>query len=232
MTPEFVPFPKIGRWVNNKIAITEKIDGTNGSIDIRIEASAGGDETILGQWEAPEGTDAGGDRDGPFKAYYVLRAGSRNRWLTRKADNYGFAKWVQENASELIKLGVGTHYGEWWGHGIQRGYGLEGLEMKYFSLFNVGRWADTPNGVYDKNSSVPDKQPVDVPGLAVVPRLYYGPLRDAAGNCMIEQTMKRLKFGGSEAVRGFKNPEGVMVYFEAMKIYSKAPFDPNPKGQV
>ncbi len=34
MTPEFKPFPKISRWANSKIAITEKIDGTNGVISI------------------------------------------------------------------------------------------------------------------------------------------------------------------------------------------------------
>lgn len=68
-----------------------------------------------------------------------MRAGSRSRWITPEADNFGFAKWVADNAEELRRLGPGYHYGEWWGAGIQRRYGLT---EKRFSLFNVSRWAD------------------------------------------------------------------------------------------
>jgi hypothetical protein len=64
-------------------------------------------------------------------------AGSRNRWITPDADNFGFARWVAEHEEELRALGPGSHYGEWWGSGIQRRYGLD---EKRFSLFNVGRW--------------------------------------------------------------------------------------------
>ncbi|HLE80817.1 MAG TPA: RNA ligase family protein, partial [Dehalococcoidia bacterium] len=63
-------------------------------------------------------------------------AGSRNRWITPEADNFGFARWVKEHEEELRSLGPGRHYGEWWGSGIQRGYGLK---EKRFSLFNVSR---------------------------------------------------------------------------------------------
>src|SRR5436305_1822690 len=66
----------------------------------------------------------------------VVMAGSRTRWITPENDNFGFAKWVEANKSELMKLGVGHHFGEWWGSGIQRGYGLTKGE-KRFSLFNV-----------------------------------------------------------------------------------------------
>ena len=66
-------------------------------------------------------------------------AGSRSQWLIG-SDNFGFAKWVQEHADELRALGPGRHYGEWWGSGIQRGYGLPKGE-KRFSLFNVARWS-------------------------------------------------------------------------------------------
>ena len=66
--------------------------------------------------------------------------GSRNRWITPQDDNYGFAKWVEENKQEILKLGVGRHFGEWWGGGIQRGYNLPKGD-KRFSLFNVSRWA-------------------------------------------------------------------------------------------
>lgn len=247
MTPEFVAFPKIGRWSNNKIAITEKIDGTNASIDIRLESPSLAvemhddsvlmtDPTVLAAWDMEEAVELGVYHPAPSAddRFFVMRAGSRNRWLTRGADNYGFAKWVQENRNTLVRLGIGLHYGEWWGNGIQRGYGLDQFD-KRFSLFNVGRWVDTPNGIYDRGDPSPDKQPIVVPGLGVVPSLYYGGMRDASGACMIEQTMKRLQFAGSQAAPGFKGegkagPEGVMVYFEALKTYSKAPFDSAPKG--
>jgi hypothetical protein len=52
--------------------------------------------------------------------------GSRTRWITPENDNYGFAKWAYERKDDLIRdLGPGRHFGEWWGQGIQRGYGLK-----------------------------------------------------------------------------------------------------------
>jgi hypothetical protein len=226
-TPEFVPFPKIGRWANNKITITEKIDGTNASIWIG-DFGHQDDPTRLYAFEYND--DLGRTFNGG------VRAGSRNRFLTREADNYGFAKWVQENAAELVRLGPGTHYGEFWGSGIQRGYGLQPGD-KRFSLFNVGRWIGHPDtfGVYDRGDTRPDKTIIMAPGLGVVPTLHYGAMRDNAGQCQIEQTMRRLQFAGSQASPGFKGegkagPEGCMVCFEALKTYSKVPFDGLPKG--
>src|SRR4051812_31897860 len=67
----------------------------------------------------------------------VIKAASRTQWITVENDNHGFARWVDENKAELMKLGPGRHYGEWWGAGIQRRYGLK---EKRFSLFNVSRW--------------------------------------------------------------------------------------------
>src|SRR4051812_4307796 len=69
----------------------------------------------------------------------TVTAGSRSRWITPEADNFGFARWVAEHAEELRALGPGFHFGEWWGSGIQRRYGLD---EKRFSLFNVGRWGE------------------------------------------------------------------------------------------
>ena len=37
--------------------------------------------------------------------------GSRSRWITPEADNYGFSKWAYANKEELMKLGPGFHYG-------------------------------------------------------------------------------------------------------------------------
>lgn len=70
---------------------------------------------------------------------FTMKVGSRTRWITPQDDNFGFAAWVEANREELMKLGPGRHYGEWWGSGIQRAYGLPKGERR-FSLFNVSRW--------------------------------------------------------------------------------------------
>ena len=74
--------------------------------------------------------------DGTNASIYITESGdmlvgSRNRWITPTNDNYGFAKWAERNREELMKLGPGHHFGEWWGNGIQRAYGLK---EKKFSL--------------------------------------------------------------------------------------------------
>jgi hypothetical protein len=66
-------------------------------------------------------------------------AGSRNCYVFDPKEHFGFPGWVIEHTEELRGLGAGRHYGEWWGSGIQRRYGLA---EKRFSLFNVSRWGD------------------------------------------------------------------------------------------
>ena len=66
----------------------------------------------------------------------TIMAGSRNRWITPQDDNHGFAAWVSANREQLMALGNGRHFGEWWGAGIQDGYGQT---EKFFSLFNTRR---------------------------------------------------------------------------------------------
>ena len=39
--------------------------------------------------------------------------GSRTRWITPDDDNHGFARWAYDNKDELMKLGIGRHFGEW-----------------------------------------------------------------------------------------------------------------------
>jgi hypothetical protein len=121
----------------------------------------------------------------------VLRAGSRSRWITPLEDNHGFAKWVEEHREELLTLGPGRHFGEWWGSGINRGYGLTKGD-KRFSLFNTSRWnaENTPACV------------------GVVPILYQGPFRTDA----VENAVAELRATGSVAAPGYMNPEGVVVY--------------------
>ncbi len=80
--------------------------------------------------------------DGTNASIYIgedgeFLTGSRTRWITPTDDNYGFSRWAHANKEELLRLGPGHHFGEWWGLGIQRNYGLK---EKRFSLFNTGRW--------------------------------------------------------------------------------------------
>lgn len=73
-----------------------------------------------------------------------VKAQSRKRIITPDNDNYGFAKWVYENAGALTDaLGYGYHYGEWYGEGIQKNP-LK-IEGKRFALFNTWHWARPEN---------------------------------------------------------------------------------------
>jgi len=139
--------------------------------------------------------------------------GSRNRWITPAQDNHGFARWCHEHKDELMKLGVGRHYGEWWGSGIQRGYGLKAGE-KRFSLFNVSKWrtAEPVGEVWENEQEI-------VPACcSVVPILYRGPFDMDA----IHAHIKWLERNGSLASPGFMQPEGIMIYHEAGRhLYKK-----------
>ena len=128
-------------------------------------------------------------------------AQSRSRFITVTDDNYGFARWVAENAADLQNLGEGHHYGEWWGQGIQRRYDQD---CKRFSLFNVSRWAEVrPNC------------------CSVVPTLWQGPFL-AAPFAEIEHNLRTY---GSRAAADFMRPEGFMVYHHRLNTYIKHPFD-------
>ena len=130
-------------------------------------------------------------------------AGSRNRWITPEADNHGFARWVKDNEDALRALGPGAHFGEWFGQGIQRGYGLK---EKRFALFNTSRWT-CPNNVGDRVTDA-DTRCIEVPVCHVVPVLYRGTFdTDKVDLCLY--ALGRL---GSAAVLGYKNPEGVVVF--------------------
>ena len=137
-----------------------------------------------------------------------VRAGSRNRWITPTDDNFGFARWVAEHAEELKSLGPGYHYGEWWGQGIQRRYGLE---EKRWSLFNVHKWED--DAVRPKCCHV-------------VPVLHRGHLGGHIGQ------LERLRHEGSVAAPGFMKPEGLVIFHSAtgqlMKVTLEG--DEKPKG--
>lgn len=137
-----------------------------------------------------------------------LFAGSRSQWITPEKDNFGFAKWVERNKEELLTLGHGQHFGEWWGNGIQRGYGLK---EKRFSLFNTFRWSE-----------------VRPPCCHVVPILWKGIFETE----MIEEVIERLRIEGSHAAPGFMKPEGVIVFHTAGNFGLKKTLDNDgvPKG--
>jgi len=128
----------------------------------------------------------------------TVQAGSRTRWITPEADNFGFAAWVKENEEELRLLGPGRHFGEWWGRGIQRGYGLN---ERRFSLFNSSRWS------------------LERPACCnVVPVLYQGPWSELE----INDCLNCLNQYGSAASRGFMNPEGIVLFHtKSRQMYKK-----------
>jgi len=169
MTIEFSEFPKMSR-LSREIIVTEKIDGTNAAVKV-VEL------------EGYDHKDAIWCGDG-----LAIYAQSRTRFIAPDSDNFGFAAWVQANAPELAELGPGCHFGEWWGAGIQRCYGLS---EKRFSLFNVSRWED------DRPKS-----------CHVVPTLYRG----AFSTDRIDGILESLALGGSVASPGFMKPEGVVVF--------------------
>jgi hypothetical protein len=219
MTPTFEPFPKMARLFRECI-ITEKIDGTNATVAI-INTDGRPVPRAIHQWE---------DGNGCF----TLMAGSRTRWITPEADNFGFAAWVRDNTQELINLGPGLHRGEWWGSGIQRNYGLD---HRRFSLFNAIRWCehDQEPGIAsvswdDKQRCMVEKMQERAPSCChVVPVLYRGDfLTESAASELVS-----LSALGSAAAPGFMRPEGIVTYHIAANVGFKTTIDNDhePKGK-
>jgi hypothetical protein len=215
---EFTEFPKLARMFR-KIIITEKIDGTNAQILIR-EISK---DDVLDEYDIPVDSTTG---------LYAIRAGSRTRWIRpgKDNDNFGFAGWVSANAAELLELGVGTHFGEWWGSGIQRGYGLQ---EKRFSLFNTQRWL--PHGFAPKeyptsNPTVMTTRKAVPACCGVVPVLYEGDFFETA----IMESANSLRHSGSYAAPGFSKPEGLVMFHTAANQGFKYTLDNDgvPKSKV
>ena len=206
MSVDFQAWPKIPRLASPFI-VTEKIDGSIAAVLI-VEA----------QWLE------GGEDPGPIVALvesgemvYRVYAQSRSRFITPAQDNFGFAAWVRANAGILVeKLGPGRHFGEWWGHGIQRGYGLAKGDRR-FSLFNVTR---------HEGLSVPEI------GLGVVPRLdsSLADLSMSWQSTMVAGALMRLGRLGSFAAPGFMNPEGVILFHARSKQMFKQYLDPTEKA--
>jgi hypothetical protein len=141
----------------------------------------------------------------------TVTAGSRNRWIGPGDDGFGFAAWVRDHAAELRDLGPGYHYGEWWGSGIQRRYGLT---EKRFSLFNVSRWGESRPAcchvvpVLDRTATAT--------GLAI----------------SVVALIEALRVDGSLAAPGFMKPEGIVAFHTASGALFKVTLekDEAPKG--
>lgn len=191
---EFTPFPKIARW-NRDTIITEKIDGTNAQIYIQ---------------EAVEDSDHNLQHCIRWENHIGIWAGSRNRWLhPGGGDNYGFASWVLEHAEELLKLGPGRHFGEWWGNGIQRGYGLD---ERRFSLFDVVRWQGNP----------------DLPKCChVVPLL--GVYRSMPNNFIVQGWVDELRKSGSRLATW--PAEGIVIHHTQSRQSFKVTLDNDDAGK-
>lgn len=190
MNLAFEAFPKIGR-LKRPIIITEKIDGTNAQILItRVEAIEGNVDTDYSLPVTHDGAD------------YIVMFASRSKYIKVGEDNYGFAAHFTPMAEKLVAaLGEGRHFGEWWGKGIQRGYGLT---EKRFSLFNTMRWGSPEQ--LERLVSV---------GIHVVPVLYTGPMTETAGYIGL------LRDTGSFASPGYMDPEGIVVFHKATQTMFK-----------
>lgn len=145
-----------------------------------------------------------------------VAAQSRKNLITPDADNFGFARWVAEHAETLASLlGPGRHFGEWWGQGIQRKYGLA---EKRFSLFNTARYGDLDFS--------------GLPQMGTVPVLYQGPFSEHAINAELNELERK----GSAAAPGFGDPEGVVVFHAAaqqmFKVTIKGDEAPKTAGGV
>jgi hypothetical protein len=180
---EFQAWPKTPRLFRPMI-ITEKIDGTNSAVIVTEDGE--------------------------------VAAQSRTRLITpgKSTDNFGFAAWVEEHEDSLLQLlGPGRHFGEWWGKGIQRNYGLD---ERRFSLFNVGRFGT----IAEESLGL----------LHTVPVLYQGEFSTPE----VEHTLNVLAGRGSQAAPGFMKPEGVVVYHAAARASFKVLLenDDIPKGLV
>lgn len=188
----FESFVKIGR-LSRDVIVTEKLDGTNGVVQVCEDG-----RLFIGsrsQWLAEI---IGGQLNGQ---QYVKSS--------KLVDNHGFAQWCFDNRDDLRTLGVGRHFGEWWGSGIQRGYGLK---EKRWSLFNVGKWSD--DAVRPKCCHV-------------VPKLAEFNFDTA----QILAVMDSLRQTGSRAAEGFMNPEGVVIFHAQAHVLFKKTFDKDDAGK-
>jgi RNA ligase len=210
---EFTPFPKISRLFR-PVVITEKIDGTNAAVVVSpVSPYNHDDEEVVGPGIIINTNDH--KMDG-FQPLYVY-AQSRKQVISPDKDNFGFATWVREHARELaVGLGEGVHFGEWWGSGIQRKYGLD---EKRFSLFNVKKWGG--NDYNDDGTRRPECCHI-VPVLLELEKFNSHDVRVALDDLAVL---------GSSAAPGFMDPEGIVTYHAASNRLFKTTIKDDEKGK-
>jgi len=169
--------------------ITEKINGTNAGVSVQgfsighhVDHPVPSDAVLVfgpgvGEFNAPE-------------VEYLVRAQSRKRIITPQNDNFGFAKWVWDNADGLANLlGYGYHYGEWYGEGIQAN--PLAVAGRRWALFNTWHWHGKGN--------LERLVDADIPGLTLVPVLH-DEQRDGPADWMtIPKALELLQVHGSQA---------------------------------
>lgn len=197
---EFVRWSKIPRW-HKPWLLTEKIDGTNAHIAV---------EEVGDDYAPGDGVTLVQHHD----TTYAVRAASRNRWLAPGSDdNFGFAAWVAKHADQLAHLGIGRHYGEWYGQGIQRTYQLP---YRRWALFDP-RWAE----------ELPSCLPDEVHAVPVIARCDGPDLSAKIAFCL--DYLDRV---GSHAAPG-RRPEGVVAHSTADRsVRFKAILDDTAVPQV
>lgn len=169
----FKPWPKIMRAENRKPNVfTEKIDGANACVAF--------------------------NEDGTYhvQSRQLIITPNKDGLVT---DNYGFAAWVEENLEDLRNLGVGYHFGEWYGKDIGRGYNLQ---SRHFVLFNSKRW-----GAHNPNT----------PTCCQVVPILPVTTEDEARQYLIEH--------GSSLVQGYMKPEGAIMLDINSDTYYKVIID-------
>jgi hypothetical protein len=129
-----------------------------------------------------------------------------------------------------MQLGPGKHFGEWWGNGIQRNYGLT---EKRFSLFNVMRWClhgDEPQQIPTADPRIVKMQDVLPACVGLVPVLWRGCFDLLDG----QYQLSRLSQHGSLASLGFMKPEGIVIFHVAGNVGFKKTLDKDdePKSRT
>lgn len=199
----FQRFPSLTRF-SHDWTITEKLDGTNAAVNIVMPVGSDADEIFI-----ENGHNIIAEHDG-----FVVFAQSRSKLITpgKSTDNHGFARYVQDNAEEIVvKLGEGRHFGEWVGKGInKRHYDLPG---KQFALFNTYRWT---------GADLPEQ-------MTVVPILFQGYSDDPGAEAV--KAMQKMKNEGSAFAPGYMNPEGVVMYHGPSRTTFKKTYDYDEAGK-
>ena len=179
-TTNYSSFPSIERLENIYCIISEKIDGTNGLIEIN--------ETNV-------------------------RFGSRNRYISFSDDNAGFANFFKDyearfkdaakdiTTDESYPLRI---YGEWFGCGIQRNYGLKDKLFMPFSSFYGEKLIE-----------------YQVPNVITPNIMYTGKFSME----IVDTCMQQLKLNGSGVVKDYKQPEGIVIFFPKYNFRLKETFD-------